>query len=87
MLFMKGNPDNPQCGFSSKTVDIIRSTGIDNFGYFDILQDSDIREGLKIFSNWPTYPQLYVNRELIGRYDIITELSEDDDLSDVLAGA
>lgn len=73
MLFMKGSPDAPRCGFSSKVVNTLREEGI-SFGSFDILSDMEVREGLKKYSNWPTYPQLYHNGELIGGCDIILEL-------------
>ena len=59
MLFMKGNPDAPQCGFSATMIDLLRDEGVD-FQSFDILQDEEVRQGLKKFSDWPTYPQLYV---------------------------
>ena len=67
VLFMKGSSDEPKCGFSKKMVAILKDEGI-NFASFDILQDEDVRQGLKKFSNWPTYPQLYVNGELVGKY-------------------
>lgn len=73
MLFMKGSPDAPRCGFSSKVVNTLREEGV-SFGSFDILSDMEVREGLKKYSNWPTYPQLYHNGELIGGCDIILEL-------------
>jgi len=73
MLFMKGSPDEPQCGFSRKTVGILREGGF-TFGHFDILSDEDVRQGLKKYSNWPTFPQLYIDSELIGGLDIIDEL-------------
>jgi glutaredoxin-related protein len=58
MLFMKGNPDAPRCGFSGRVVEALRAAGADNFGHFDILTDEAVRQGLKEYSNWPTYPQL-----------------------------
>nr|XP_033324959.1 glutaredoxin-3-like isoform X2 [Megalopta genalis] len=75
MLFMKGNPANPRCGFSRTIVSILDSCNAD-YQSFDILQDNDVREGLKKFSNWPTYPQLYINGELIGGLDIVKEMNE-----------
>lgn len=79
VLFMKGNADFPQCGFSANSVAILRHLG-KPFTTFDILQDMDIRQGLKEYSNWPTYPQLYVNGKLVGGNDIITEMFQDGDL-------
>ncbi|KAK8607947.1 hypothetical protein V6N13_023391 [Hibiscus sabdariffa] len=73
MLFMKGTPDAPRCGFSSKVVNALKEEGV-SFGSFDILTDDEVRQGLKVFSNWPTFPQLYYKGELIGGCDIILEL-------------
>ncbi len=83
-LFMKGNAQFPQCGFSANTVAILNHLGVE-FKTFDILSDPEIRQGVKEFSNWPTYPQLYVNGKLIGGNDIITELYESGELKEVLA--
>ncbi|EAL69528.1 glutaredoxin family protein [Dictyostelium discoideum AX4] len=82
MLFMKGNPEKPQCGFSNKTVTILKENGFE-FGSFDILQDQAVRNGLKEYSNWPTYPQLYINGKLVGGYDIIKDLNEEGELIDL----
>ncbi len=82
-LFMKGTPDMPQCGFSANVVRILNHVGV-SFNTFNILSDMDIREGAKAYSNWPTYPQLYVKGQLIGGNDIITELLENGELEDVL---
>lgn len=82
-LFMKGNPDMPQCGFSAKTTQILRTWDVP-FGSFDVLSDQGIREEIKAFSNWPTIPQLYINKEFVGGCDIITELSETGDLLPLL---
>jgi Grx4 family monothiol glutaredoxin len=71
MLFMKGTPAAPQCGFSRKMVGLLRERGI-RYGFFNILADDEVREGLKTFSNWPTYPQLYVKGDLIGGLDIVS---------------
>uniref|UniRef100_A0A0V0G8T5 Putative glutaredoxin-related protein n=1 Tax=Triatoma dimidiata TaxID=72491 RepID=A0A0V0G8T5_TRIDM len=73
MLFMKGNREEPRCGFSRKIVQILDSTKV-SYETFDILGDEEIRQGLKKFSNWPTYPQVYVKGELIGGLDVIVEL-------------
>ncbi|CAN6461823.1 unnamed protein product [Victoria cruziana] len=83
MLFMKGEPDAPRCGFSSKVVQALRSEGV-SFGYFDILTDEEVRQGLKTFSNWPTYPQLYHDGELIGGCDIVLELQQGGELKSTL---
>jgi len=83
MLFMKGNPANPRCGFSRSIVSILDSHKTD-YQSFDILQDNDVREGLKKFSNWPTYPQLYLNGELIGGLDIVKEMNESGELESML---
>lgn len=83
MLFMKGNPANPRCGFSRTIISILDSYKAD-YKTFDILQDNDVREGLKKFSNWPTYPQLYLNGELIGGLDIVREMSEAGELESML---
>jgi len=73
MLFMKGDRNNPRCGFSKQTIHILNEIGVE-YGTFDILTDEDVRQGLKVFSEWPTYPQLYVKGELIGGLDIIKEM-------------
>ncbi|CAB3398171.1 unnamed protein product [Caenorhabditis bovis] len=77
MLFMKGSPEAPRCGFSRKTVELLNSKNIE-YGSFDILSDEDVRQGLKEFSNWPTYPQLYFDGELVGGLDVIKEEFEND---------
>ena len=83
MLFMKGTPDMPQCGFSANVVKILNHHGV-SYKTFNILSDMDIREGVKQFSNWPTYPQLYVKGQLVGGNDIITEMMQNGELEDVL---
>lgn len=83
MLFMKGVPDEPRCGFSRTIVGILKSKGVP-FGHFDILEDEVVRQGLKSFSNWPTYPQLYVKGELVGGLDIVKELDENGELDSLL---
>ncbi|MBA0569580.1 hypothetical protein Golob_003299 [Gossypium lobatum] len=84
MLFMKGTPDNPRCGFSSKVVNALKEEGID-FGSFDILTNDEVRQGLKVFSNWPTFPQLYYKGELIGGCDIVLELRNNGELKATLS--
>lgn len=78
MLFMKGSPSLPQCGFSRQLVAILREHEV-RFGFFDILKDDSVRQGLKKFSDWPTFPQLYIKGEFQGGLDIIKESIEEDD--------
>nr|XP_033798295.1 glutaredoxin-3 [Geotrypetes seraphini] len=85
MLFLKGNKQMAKCGFSKQILEILNSTGVE-FETFDILEDEEVRQGLKSYSNWPTYPQLYVKGELVGGLDIVKELKESDELSNVLKG-
>jgi monothiol glutaredoxin len=79
MLFMKGYPNNPMCGFSAKVAYILTHLNI-SFESFNVLEDQDIREGIKEYGNWPTIPQLYANGELIGGCDIIIELAQKGEL-------
>jgi Grx4 family monothiol glutaredoxin len=83
MLFMKGDPDEPRCGFSRKASGLLKDAGVE-FGSFDILSDEEVRQGLKTFSNWPTYPQLYGQGKLVGGLDIMQELAEAGELVDSL---
>lgn len=83
MLFMKGSPEAPRCGFSRKVVEALQAAG-EPFGSFDILGDEAVRQGLKEFSSWPTYPQLYVNGELLGGCDIVLEMHEAGELKDTI---
>ena len=80
MLFMKGNPSMPQCGFSAAVVGMLKETGA-KFGSFNILADPELREGLKELSSWPTYPQLYVDGKLVGGADIVRELHASGELA------
>jgi len=86
VLFMKGTKPFPQCGFSAKVVGILRETGVD-FDAHNILLDAELRDGLKRYSNWPTYPQLYVNGKLVGGCDIVTDLFESGQLTEILQPA
>ena len=79
MLFMKGSPDFPQCGFSGRLVQILQACGV-QFASADVLSDDQIRQGIKDYSNWPTIPQLYVNGEFVGGSDIVTEMYESGEL-------
>jgi len=83
MLFMKGDPEGPRCGFSRKMVELLSEKSVE-FGHFDILSDEEVRQGLKTYSNWQTYPQLYAGGKLIGGLDIIKELAEEGQLMDEL---
>jgi len=85
MIFMKGNPDEPKCGFSRTLIGILNETDL-KYDTFDILSDDEVRQGLKKFSNWPTFPQVYVKGELVGGLDIIKELQESGDLVSTLKG-
>ncbi|KAF8031272.1 hypothetical protein BT93_D0466 [Corymbia citriodora subsp. variegata] len=84
MLFMKGTPDAPRCGFSSKVVNALKEEGV-AFGSFDILTDEEVRQGLKAFSNWPTFPQIYYKGELIGGCDIVMDLKNGGELKATLS--
>ena len=83
ILFMKGSPDFPQCGFSGRTAQILQACEVP-FASVDVLADSSVREGIKEYSNWPTVPQLYVRGEFIGGCDIMTEMYESGDLQKIL---
>ncbi|OXU22210.1 hypothetical protein TSAR_015575 [Trichomalopsis sarcophagae] len=83
MLFMKGNRDVPRCGFSRTIINLLNEHEAD-YQTFDILEDNEVREGLKKYSKWPTYPQLYINGELIGGLDIVKEMSEAGELDSML---
>lgn len=79
LLYMKGTPAFPQCGFSAVTVQILSHIGV-KFKAVNVLEDQDVREGIKTFSNWPTIPQLYVKGEFVGGADIVKEMFEQDEL-------
>jgi monothiol glutaredoxin len=83
VLFMKGTKNFPQCGFSAKVVGILKEQGVD-FRDVNILLDGDLRQGLKEYSNWPTFPQLYVGGKLVGGCDIVSSLHETGELASVL---
>lgn len=82
-LFMKGTPGEPQCGFSAKVVDILHELKV-TFSSFDIFSDEEIRQGVKEYSHWPTYPQLYVHGKLIGGCDIVIEMAQSGELKEML---
>ena len=83
LLYMKGTPDFPQCGFSAKVCGILRASN-KRFAFVNILEDHEIREGLKTYSDWPTFPQLYVNGELVGGSDIVEQMYNNGELDNVL---
>jgi len=85
MIFMKGNPEQPRCGFSRQVIQLIKDTGVP-FKTFDILEDEDVRQGLKDYSSWQTYPQIYVKGELVGGLDVLREMQEMGSLEGVLRG-
>lgn len=89
VLFMKGTPEFPQCGFSRATISMLGQQGVDpeKFAAYNVLEDPELREGIKEFSNWPTIPQLYVNKEFIGGCDVITSMARSGELADVLEEA
>jgi monothiol glutaredoxin len=80
VLFMKGTPDFPQCGFSMRTVQALKLAGAADVTAINVLADPEVREGIKAYSNWPTIPQLYVNGEFVGGCDITMELYESGEL-------
>jgi monothiol glutaredoxin len=84
MLFMKGNPSMPQCGFSAAVVGVLKEIGAP-FETYNILADQELREGLKEYSSWPTFPQLYVDGKLIGGADIVRDLHQKGELATILA--
>ena len=85
MLFMKGSPAMPQCGFSAAVVGILKELKVP-FGSYNILADQELRDGLKDYSRWPTYPQLYVDGKLVGGCDIVRELHARGELAGLLQG-
>ena len=86
VLFMKGTPLFPQCGFSSKAIAILDHLGV-NYETVDVLQDMEVRQGIKAYSDWPTIPQLYIKGEFLGGSDIMMEMYEAGELQQVLTGA
>ena len=86
ILYMKGTPQFPQCGFSARTVEAMMKVG-EPFAYVNILEAPEIRANLPTYANWPTFPQLWVNGELVGGCDIVTELARDGKLADVVKAA
>jgi monothiol glutaredoxin len=86
VLFMKGNAQFPQCGFSGRAVQILKACGVTDLKTVNVLEDEGIRQGIKAYANWPTIPQLYVNGEFIGGSDIMMEMYNAGELQQTLAG-
>jgi monothiol glutaredoxin len=84
VLFMKGNPQFPQCGFSASAIQILKASGVDKPFTVDVLQDEEIRQGIKEYANWPTIPQLYVNGEFVGGADILREMYQSGELQQMV---
>ena len=87
VLFMKGTPQFPQCGFSSNAANILKACGVTDYVSVNVLADPEVRQGIKEFSNWPTIPQLYINGQLVGGSDIMTEMYQKGELQKLLAEA
>jgi len=84
VLYMKGTPQFPQCGFSGATVQLIKTCGVRDLTAVDVLADPKMRDGIKIYSNWPTVPQLYINGEFIGGADIVREMYDQGELQKLI---
>ena len=86
VLFMKGTAQFPQCGFSGRAIELLKSVGVDNLVTVNVLEEDDVRQGIKDFSNWPTIPQLYIKGEFVGGADILNEMHESGELAALLKG-
>jgi monothiol glutaredoxin len=86
VLYMKGTPQFPQCGFSGNAVRILNALGVKDFFSVNVLQNPEIRHGIKGYANWPTIPQLYINGEFVGGSDIMTEMHQSGELKQLLGG-
>lgn len=84
VLFMKGSAQFPQCGFSGRAIQILQASGVQKLVTVNVLEDEEVRQGIKEFSNWPTIPQLYVGGEFIGGSDILAEMYENGELAEAL---
>ena len=84
VVFMKGVPEQPMCGFSNAVVQILRMHGVEGYGSYNVLEDEDLREGVKEYSKWPTIPQVYVGGEFLGGCDIMLQLHQNGELIDEL---
>jgi monothiol glutaredoxin len=87
VLYMKGTPQFPQCGFSGATVQILKAYDIQNFATVDVLADPAIRDGIKVYSNWPTIPQLYIKGEFVGGADIVRDMHQQGELQKLINSA
>ena len=87
VLFMKGTPETPQCGFSRATIQVLGLQGVDpeKFAAFNVLEDAELRQGIKEYSDWPTIPQLYVDKEFVGGCDIIVSMHQNGELANLLS--
>jgi monothiol glutaredoxin len=85
VLFMKGSPAAPQCGFSAAAIKMLADEGVTDYAYVNVLEDGQVREAIKAYSSWPTIPQLYVNQEFVGGADIMRELQASGELKKLLA--
>ena len=85
VLYMKGTPQFPQCGFSATVAEVLKRCGLTEYKSFNVLQDESLRQGIKEYSNWPTVPQLYVDGEFVGGCDIIREMYQTGELQQLLA--
>ena len=85
VLYMKGTPQVPQCGFSATVAEVLKRCGLTEYKSFNVLQDEPLRQGIKEYSNWPTIPQLYVDGEFVGGCDIIREMYQTGELQQLLA--
>ena len=85
MLFMKGTAQFPQCGFSGRAVQVLKACGVDDLATFNVLEDEEVRQGIKAYANWPTIPQLYVGGEFVGGSDIMMEMYQSGELQQLLA--
>jgi monothiol glutaredoxin len=86
VLYMKGTPQSPQCGFSANAVQILNACGAQEVFTVDVLEDAEVRQGIKAFANWPTIPQLYVKGEFVGGSDIMREMYQSGELQKLLSG-
>lgn len=87
VLYMKGSPQMPMCGFSASAAQMLKACGVEKLHAVDVLQDADVRQGIKEYANWPTIPQLYINGEFIGGADIIREMYQSGELQQMLGSA
>ena len=85
VLYMKGTPQFPQCGFSATVAEVLKRCGVTDYASFNVLQDDALRQGIKDYSSWPTIPQLYVDGEFVGGCDIVREMYQSGELQEILA--